>query len=62
MQAFFQCFRKKLKPKKKSKPEKTKAIYGYEKSNGGYRFIQFKEREELDETLKFWGTHQPKEV
>jgi len=38
------------------------AIYGYEKSNDGYRFIQFKEREELNETLKFWGTHQPKEV
>lgn len=38
------------------------AIYGYEKVKDGYRFIQFKEREELSETLKFWGTHSPKEV
>ena len=38
------------------------AIYGYEKSENGYRFVQFKSREKLEETLAFWGTHEPKEV
>jgi len=38
------------------------AIYGYEKVQDGYRFLQFKERETLEETLAFWGTHKPHEV
>ena len=36
------------------------AIYGYEKSeNGDYNFYEFKKREELAQTLSFWGTHEP---
>ena len=42
--------------------KKAPAIYGYEKCGDGYKFVQFKSREKLEETLAFWGTHEPTEV
>jgi len=39
------------------------AIYGYERTaDEKFKFVEFKSREELSETLKFWGTHEPREI
>ena len=39
------------------------AIYGYERmADEKFKFVEFKSREELSETLKFWGTHEPREI
>ena len=38
------------------------AVYGYEKSEDGYKIRCFKEREAPEETLAFWGNAYPRIV
>lgn len=38
------------------------AIYGYENGSNETKFVEYKSRETLDETLSFWGHKHPKSL
>ena len=38
------------------------AIYGYENCSKETKFVEYKSRETLDETLSFWGHKYPKSL